>query len=218
MNCLLIAATAGEIAPFLSYYRDTPKLFHVDLSIDVLVTGAGLTATTYHLSRHLRIRRPDLVIQGGIAGSFDKKQVAGTVVAVKQEAIADEGVMERTGYRSLFDMGLAGKNQFPYKNGWLVNPGTVLLKRSGLKLVKGVSVNQVTTGAAMINRYRERFGAVTESMEGAALHYVCLMENIPFLQVRAISNAIGVRDKKKWKMNEAIDNLNRELIRLLELL
>src|SRR5690606_11267668 len=145
MNCLLIAATAKEIGPFLSYYRETPKMFHLDLSIDVLITGVGLTATTYQLSRHLRIRRPDLVVQAGIAGCFDKKLANGTVVAIKQEAIADEGVMEKDGFRNVFELGLAGKNQFPYKKGWLVNPGEVLLKRTGLKSVRGISVNQVTT-------------------------------------------------------------------------
>jgi futalosine hydrolase len=99
-----------------------------------------------------------------------------------------------------------------------MNPGKDLLKRTGLKLVKGISVNQVTVAPAAINRYKAQFGPVTESMEGAALHYVCLMENIPFLQIRGISNYIGERDKKKWKMDMAITNLNRELIRLLEIL
>ena len=54
-----------------------------------------------------------------------------------------------------------------------------------------------------------------ESMEGASLHYICLMENIPFLQLRAISNIAGERNKKKWKMDEAIINLNKELVRVL---
>jgi futalosine hydrolase len=53
-------------------------------------------------------------------------------------------------------------------------------------------------------------------MEGAALHYVCLLEKIPFLQVRSISNYIGERNKKKWNIKESINNLNKELIRLLE--
>ena len=52
-------------------------------------------------------------------------------------------------------------------------------------------------------------------MEGAALHYVGLMEKIPFIQLRAVSNYTGERNKKKWKMKEAIVNLNNELIRLL---
>ena len=34
----------------------------------------------------------------------------------------------------------------------------------------------------MIKFYRDVFDPVTESMEGAAhLHYVCLMENVPFV-------------------------------------
>jgi len=59
------------------------------------------------------------------------------------------------------------------------------------------------------------FDADIESMEGAALHYVCLQENIPFLQVRSVSNYVGERDKTKWKMKEAIHNLNTELSKLI---
>lgn len=218
MNCLLISATAGEIAPFLTYFRETPKMFHLDLNIDVLITGVGLTATTYHLGRQVRIKRPDLVIQAGIAGSFDNKLSHGTVVAIKQEAIADEGVKEKNGFSSVFDLGFTSKNQFPYRNGWLSNPATVLLKRSGLKVVKGISVNQVSTERRLIAEYRNKYKATTESMEGAACHYVCLMENLPFLQIRALSNSVGERNKKKWKTELAIQNLNKELTRLLEIL
>ena len=53
-------------------------------------------------------------------------------------------------------------------------------------------------------------------MEGAAMHYVCLMEKIPFLQLRSISNYIGERNKRKWNMNESIINLNNELIKLIK--
>ena len=53
-------------------------------------------------------------------------------------------------------------------------------------------------------------------MEGAALHYVCLMEKIPFIQLRSISNYIGERNKKKWNMQESINNLNEHLIRLIK--
>ena len=52
-------------------------------------------------------------------------------------------------------------------------------------------------------------------MEGAALHYVCLQEKVPFIQLRAISNYVGERDKSKWKMQEAITNLHNELLKLL---
>jgi futalosine hydrolase len=42
------------------------------------------------------------------------------------------------------------------------------------------------------------------------------MENIPFIQIRALSNYIGERDKTKWKLHEAVANLNLELQRLIK--
>ena len=52
-------------------------------------------------------------------------------------------------------------------------------------------------------------------MEGAALHYVSLMEKIPFIQIRSISNYIAERNKRNWNMKEAVENLNKELISIL---
>jgi futalosine hydrolase len=53
-------------------------------------------------------------------------------------------------------------------------------------------------------------------MEGAALHYTCLMEKIPFIQLRGISNYITERNKKNWDMKQSILNLNKELIGMIE--
>jgi futalosine hydrolase len=53
-------------------------------------------------------------------------------------------------------------------------------------------------------------------MEGGGLHYVCLQEKIPFLQLRSISNDIGERDKTKWDIRTAIANLNARLIDLFD--
>ncbi len=216
MNCLLVAATAIEIAPFLEHYRNTEKKWHNTLSIDVLITGIGLTATAYHLTKHFNIKKPDIVIQAGVAGCFDKKIQLGSVVAIKQDTIADENVIESRKLRTLFDLQLVPQNQFPYKKGWLINPCSELVKRSKLKAVKGISVNQITTSKQMKQFYNDEFNPVTESMEGAALHYVCLMEKIHFLQIRSISNYIGERNRKHWNMKESIINLNKELIRLLQ--
>ena len=53
-------------------------------------------------------------------------------------------------------------------------------------------------------------------MEGAALHYVCLMEKVPFLQIRAISNMTGDRDKSRWKLREALKSLHGELVVMIQ--
>jgi len=213
MNILLIAATAKEIAPFLGHYRNIPKKEAWD--IDVLITGLGLTATTYHLTKQLQLKRPGIVIQAGVAGCFYKQIPLGTVVKIKQDAIADESVIELKKLKTLFDLQLLQTNQFPFKGGWLVNPGNTFFKKIKLKAVKGISINQITTSKQMIAFYKSKFNPVIESMEGAALHYVCLMENIPFLQLRSVSNYIGERDKKNWNMNESIINLNDVLIKAI---
>lgn len=216
MNCLLLASTAAEIAPFLEHYRNTEKLAHIDFKLDVLITGVGLTAATYALAKQLSINKPQLAIQAGVAGCFNKEIALGTVLSVQKDVVADQLVLEKNNYKTLFDMKLVNANQYPYNKGWLVNPGKNLLKRTKLKSVSAVTVNEITTGKKKIDFYKDEFNPVIESMEGAALHYVCLMENIPFLQLRSTCNYIGERDKNKWKMKEAVSNLNKELIRLLE--
>ena len=211
MNILLIAATAKEIEPFFEYYRNTRK----PQNIDVLITGIGLTATTYRLLKQLQLKPPDLVIQAGVAGCFDKKIPLGTVVAVKKETIADQSVIELKKLKTLFDLQLIPHDQFPFKKGWLENNNEAL-KKLKLKKVDAISVNEITTSRQRVSFYEESFKPVIESMEGAALHYTCLMEKIPFLQLRSISNYIAERDKTKWEMKRSIVNLNKELIHLVE--
>ncbi|MGB3005905.1 MAG: futalosine hydrolase [Chitinophagaceae bacterium] len=214
MNILLVAATVMEITPFLEFYRNDNNVTE-KLNIDVLITGIGLTATTYSLVKQLTIKKPDLVIQAGVGGSFSKRIQSGTVVAIKQEAIADQSVIELDKLKTLFDLKLVPQDQFPFQKGWLVNKSEVL-KKVKLKKVKGISINEITTSRQKVMFYKETFDPAIESMEGSALHYVCLMENIPFLQLRAVSNYIAERNKKNWNMKESIINLNKELIQLLQ--
>lgn len=218
MNCLILAATAKEIAPLLDHYHDSQKSWSDEISVDVLITGIGMTATSYHLTKYFTFKRPDVVIQAGIAGCFDQKISLGSVVIIKQDTIADESVVEFNKLRTLFDLRLVLQNQFPYKKGWLINPSIEWIRKSKLKPVKGISVNQITTSKKMIQFYKDTFNPTTESMEGAALHYVCLMEKIPFIQIRSVSNYIAERNKKNWNIKESIINLNKELIRLLEII
>jgi futalosine hydrolase len=211
MKILVCAATALEITPFLSEYnRSADKE-----DIDVLITGIGLTATTYNLTKYFSLKKPDLVIQAGVGGCFDKKVSLGAVLAIKQETIADESVIELKSLKTLFDLQLVPQNRFPYNKGWLINPNKDLLKKTKLQSVKGISVNEITTSKQKIEFYKKAFNPVVESMEGAALHYVCLMEKISFVEIRSVSNYIGERNKKKWNMKESIINLNNALQRLL---
>ena len=92
-NILLAAATAKEVAPFLVDMRKRSGQFGL-VQLDVLITGIGLTATTFRLTRQLQLKKYDLVIQAGVAGCFDSKTALGSVVVVEKDTIADESVIE----------------------------------------------------------------------------------------------------------------------------
>lgn len=209
MEVLLCAATRFEIDPTIQYLASQNIK-----NIDILVTGVGLIAATYHITKAVYQKRPQLILQAGIAGALDNNLKLGSVVIIESETIGDLGVMEQGSFRSLFDMKFVQENDAPWTNATLLN-ATGILDELLLPRVKGVSINEITTLPSRIEHYKDTLGASVESMEGAALHYVGLMENIPFLQVRSLSNFVGERDKSKWHIKEAIENLNKELIPII---
>ena len=209
MHILLCAATEFEIQPTIDFIADKAPG-----NITVLVTGLGLTAATYQLTKSVTSITPGLVLQAGIAGSFDKNLHPGKVVAVRSESIGDLGVLEGGGFKSLFDMKFLANNSFPWTDKKLVNENR-LLADTGLEIVDAVTINEITTSTERISYYKNQLGAQVESMEGAALHYVCLQENLPFLQIRSLSNFVGERDKSKWMMEAAIANLNSALQKII---
>ena len=68
----------------------------------------------------------------------------------------------------------------------------------------------------MLFKLVKKYDPVTESMEGAALHYICRETNTPFIQFRAVSNYVGERGKTHWKIKEAIENLNDGLLKYVD--
>lgn len=184
--------------------------------IRFLVTGVGTGPSMYQLTKCLCTYTPQLVIQAGVAGSLDPKILPGDTVVVASDTFADAGVEENKRFRNLFDLELVDQNVFPWQNGVLYNPYAQWLALPGLQQVQGITVNEISTNGARIEQYRLQWNAQVESMEGAVLHYACLMEQIPFLQLRSISNFIGERDKAKWKMKEAVHNLNAAINLLID--
>ena len=203
MQILLVAATAMEIQQRAA-----------GNNVDVLVTGVGIPSTIYHLQKRLHQIDYDLVIQAGIGGSFDKTPALEETVLVQQDTFGDLGTEKEEEFCSLFDANLADKNEFPFTDGWLVNKSE-WLEALSLKKVKAVSVNKVSDDKLLKRQLEDAFHPHIETMEGAALHYVCLQEQISFLQIRTISNFVGERNKLKWKLEGAINNLNIELEKLI---
>ena len=214
MYILLAAATENEIRTTMDWLSSVKGSVNGH-EIETLITGVGSTATSYALTRQLLWRSPELIIQAGIAGSYSASFPPGTVAFVNEELFADLGAYQNDAFIDIFDLGLAAESEFPFSGRMLVNPRTEPWVKYGLPFVRGATVNCITSTTEQADHIRMKYNPVLESMEGAALHYCCMMEQVPFIQLRSISNHAGERDKNNWKMKEAIAMLNEKLRRIL---
>jgi futalosine hydrolase len=217
MKILVTAATALEIQPVINYLHFESFQFGKN-EFSILISGIGGIATTYDLTKTITDTKPDYILQAGIAGSFHSEIAIGSVVGVGEEIIGDMGVEEGNEFRDIFDLGLLNESHAPFEGKILINPYCQKDQEFGLPIVRAVSINEITTRTQRMEFLRKKYNPDIETMEGAAFHYVCLKENIPFLQVRAISNFVGERDKKNWNLKTAIENLNNKLIEIVDML
>ena len=103
------------------------------------------------------------------------------------------------------------KDEFPYTNGKLV----IESENIGLDSVSAISVNTTHGTERSVQLFATKFNADLETMEGAAAFYVCKMQNVKVMQIRAVSNYVEVRNKANWNILLAIERLNEELLRIL---
>jgi futalosine hydrolase len=89
------------------------------------------------------------------------------------------------------------------------------IKTNPIRKVKGLTSNTAHGNQVQIDKLINKFEADIETMEGAAFFYVCLMEKVNFIEIRAISNYVESRDTSKWNIPIALENLTAFMIRLL---
>lgn len=219
MKILVTSATEQELAIAKAYYiKHQQSFLKKKQNILFATTGVGMLASTVGLMQLLFTEKPDLVIQAGIAGAFNSNLKLGKVVLVEHEIIGDLGVEENGQWKDLFDMKFQQANAFPYKKKLLTNKKLHELNVTNLPIVTAITVNQISTNSNRIALLQNKYNPAIESMEGAALHYVALVNKVAFLQIRSISNYVGERDKSKWVLQKSIKQLNNSVIKHLKLI
>lgn len=218
MRLLVAAATAFELEGFQRFLEQEFQLVRTghysrgNLEIYITVTGIGSMQTVYNLVESIGEFNPHFCLQAGVGGAFNRDLALGDAVIVREEMVGDLGVEDNGLFRDVFDIDLVPSGTFPFVNKKLINPFHDFPLKLNLPFVTSLTVNTVSGTESTIRSRAEHYGCDIESMEGAAFHYVCLRKNIPFLQVRSISNYVEPRDKSRWKMKEAIEKLNSWLI------
>ncbi|HSH51728.1 MAG TPA: hypothetical protein VK982_08385, partial [Bacteroidales bacterium] len=193
MKILVVSATEKEILPVkknlkINVSNACMMKYTVvkDLVVDYLITGVGCTFTTYALSQKLHAKKYDLVINAGIAGSFNPDVKIGDVVWVEKDEFAGLGIEDDNNFYTLFDKNFLDTNEFPFKNGQLENPNR--FKQNvfqSMQSVNGITADITHGNKESIEKIKQKFSADIETMEGAAFFYVCLKEKIKFMAIRS---------------------------------
>jgi futalosine hydrolase len=213
MRVIITAATNLELDGCAKKASQLFKKSKVKISFHA--TGIGMLASGVKLTQLITAHQPDLIIQMGIAGSYIKTEPLGKIWVVTSEAIADLGVREKGIFTDLFDSQLIKENEAPFKKRKLINQGVKLFNVLKTDTAAAVTINEITTSPKRIKEIIEAHNPDLESMEGAALHYVGSLTKTPFIQIRAISNYVGERNKAKWKLKESIEQLEAYVLTYL---
>jgi len=226
VKILALAATEREVRSLkeqlrlTEVYNDRFTAYAFEnIAIDVLVSGMGMVAKAYHLGKHLQMEKYDLALNIGIAGSFCKKIALGSVVNVVQDQFSEMGAEDGDRFIDIAGMNFKEFDTYPYAKGILKNDTDFnQYGIAGLKQVCGITSNTIHGKQESISEIIKHFNPDIETMGGAAFLYACLCEKIPCAQIRSASNYVEVRDRSKWEVHLAIDQLTLEVMKIFSYL
>lgn len=202
MQILIVAATRAEIEPLLSHFIDKRPF-------DVLITGVGMVATAFAMGGQLGVKKYDLVINLGIAGSFDRNIALGEVVEIAQDTLSELGAEDDLQFIPIKNLGF-GESRYE-----ATAKLSAYYKGATLKIANAITVNKVHGDDVSIAEITNRLQPQIESMEGAAFFYACQQAGVAGVQIRAVSNYVEKRNRDNWKIGLAVKNLNNFAIEFM---
>jgi futalosine hydrolase len=184
-----------------------PELARVELC------GFGPIAAAARTAALLAALGPRDVLLVGIAGAYDiEAHPVGSAWNFGSVAVDGVGAGEGEGFLGPSRLG------FPQ---WPGSPETTGAVHEQLELAPDGPLLLTTPSASatplQASRRTQRFpGAAAEDMEGFAVALACAMAQVPVQIVRGISNPVGLRDPKEWRIPAALGEARRTALELLE--
>ncbi|MDR0786600.1 MAG: futalosine hydrolase [Gemmatimonadota bacterium] len=175
----------------------------------VLPGGMGKTNAAQALTAALEHSDAAGVLGFGVAGAYPASGLLpGAVALATEENYGDEGVETPAGWISCEGIGIPLLDQEDSRLFNRFPVDAVALRAAARMLPHAVTGPFVTVstcsgttdrGAVLTRRY----SAICETMEGAAFAHVARLYDVPYLEVRGISNLVEDRDLSQWKLADA---------------
>ena len=181
--------------------------------IDVVAAGVGPAAaaaeTALAMAAAAEAGAPyGLAVSAGIGGGFAGQADIGDLVVAAEMVAADLGAETPEGFLGVYELGF-GTARIPADECWSERLAAGLLA-AGLPVRRGnvLTVSTATGTAETAARLAARFpGAAAEAMEGFGVATAARRFGVPALEIRAVSNRVGPRDRSAWRIGEALDRL-----------
>lgn len=202
MKTLIITAThpeAERITKILDMSSAGRFMFsNNELNTDLLVTGIGIPATIFSMFANVNCGIYDLIINAGIAGSFNADIKTGDILNISSDSFADIVIKGENDVKPVFETIYNENFRNLINNGRIYNTSDYPAYFKNLLKASAITVN--------IPERIKGCNFDTESMEGAAFMLVCKHFKKNFIQIRGISNIIGKTEKKDWNFKDPINN------------
>jgi futalosine hydrolase len=181
----------------------------------LLHCGVGKANAAAATAILLETHRPEAVINFGCGGAYPgSKLEVGDLALASEERYGDEGVDTPAGFLDLeaIDLPLVRHNgqrlfnRFPVASTLLDRARTLfedpLIRSSpGFAVGPFVTVSTCSGSNRAAAILRQRTGGLCENMEGCAIAQLCYRYNVPFLELRGISNHAENRDLARWDLS-----------------
>ncbi|NLK51589.1 MAG: futalosine hydrolase [Syntrophomonadaceae bacterium] len=212
LRVLIVTAVPEEREAVLRGLRSDPRFA-------VMAAGVGAVATAVKTAKVLANSEYNLVVSAGIGGGFPGRAEVGSLVVANKIVAADLGAETQEGFCSLDELGL-GVTSMEVDAG-LANRVIEGFLEAELPVNMGpvLTVSTVTGTAARAAELAARVpGATAEAMEGYGAALAAQDRGVPMLEIRAISNLVGPRDRSAWRIKEALNVLEAASLVLSEVL
>ncbi|MGG6313855.1 futalosine hydrolase [Paenibacillus macerans] len=161
----------------------------------------------------------DLVISAGIGGGFGEVAGIASLVVASEIIAADLGAETPDGFAGVDELGF-GSARIAVAHEPAVRWADAL-RAAGLPAYFGpvLTLSTVTGTAETAEALAARYpGAGAEAMEGYGVAEAARQFGIPALELRAVSNRVGPRQRELWKIGEALQALEQACAKLPEVL
>lgn len=175
--------------------RDLPGL-----AADVLAAGVGPAAAAAGTATALALARYSLVVSAGIGGGFQPAAPPGSLVVADAIVAADLGAETPGGFLDVQALGFGHSVHLPP-----AELAALAAEATGALLAPVLTVSTVTGTAASAAGLAARHPlAGAEAMEGFGVAEAAAAHGLPVLEIRAVSNAVGPRDRDAWRIGDAL--------------